>query len=150
MDQNGRSLYQGKSAIVLTPELAINFALSYMNEGKAANCANYFIDKFTVDKTLNPNLTWDTFRKLLEKIFDIKKTADKAQVDLSVLKQKPGESDKYILDFNALANGAGYVITDQENPMLATSFLKGLHPSLCTLEQIKFPRSPGFFDQSLG
>ena len=62
---------------------------------------------------------------------DIQCPEDRRQ-DLLDLKHKPGELEKYILNFNALANRAGYTLHDQENPMLAMLFLKGLHPSLRT------------------
>ena len=61
-----------------TTEVGINFALSYMNKGKAADWANHFIDKHMKDGVLSPNITWEVFKKLLEKTFDVRKTKDKA------------------------------------------------------------------------
>jgi len=48
-------------------------------------------------------MTWAEFVKLLDQTFDLRRTKDKARTDLSVLKQKPGELEQYILDFNSLA-----------------------------------------------
>jgi hypothetical protein len=108
-----------------TPKLGINFALSYMNEGKAADWAEHFTDKYTVNNVFCPNLSWEAFKKLLEKMSDVRKMKDKVQVNLSVLKHKPGDLERHIFDFNALSNQAGYALAeDQENALLTIAFLK--------------------------
>lgn len=86
-----------------TPEIGINFALSYMNEGKDADWTTHFINKHMQNKILNPDMTWEIFKKLLEKMFHVRRTEDKAQINLAVLKHKSGELEKYILDFDAPA-----------------------------------------------
>jgi len=113
-----------------TDQLAILFAISYMTEGRAADWASHYIDTHQTDGKFLPTDTWVKFKKLLEKSFDIRKTKQKAQTDFSVLKQKPGHLEEYILDFRTLVQRAGFVLQGVENPMLAVDFLRGLHPML--------------------
>jgi len=113
-----------------TDQLAILFAISYMTEGRAADWASHYIDTHQTDGKFLPTDTWTEFKKLLEKSFDIRKTKQKAQTDFSVLKQKPGQLEEYILDFRTLAQRAGFILQGVENPTLAVDFLRGLHPML--------------------
>ena len=47
------------------------------------------------------------------------------------MKHKPGNLEQYILDFNAMANRAGYILpNDVGNPVLPILFLQGLNPAL--------------------
>jgi len=94
----------------LTDQLAILFAIIYMTEGRAADWASHYIDMHQTDGKFLPTNTWVSFKKLLEKTFDIRKMKEKAQTDFSVLKQQ-----------------AGFILEGIENPMLTVDFLKGLH-----------------------
>jgi len=110
----------------------INYILSTMNIGKATRWAEHFLDTHTNDQrefTLNQTLL--QFYQLLEKSFDIRRTQERAQTDLAVLKQKTGDLENYIIDFNVLTSKAGFILSGStENPMLPPAFLKGLSPTL--------------------
>jgi len=110
----------------------INYILSTMNIGKAARWAEHFLDMHTNDqREFNPNQTLLQFYQLIEKSFDIKRTQERAQTDLAVLKQKNGDLENYIIDFNALASKVGFILSgNTKNPMLPPAFLKGLSPML--------------------
>ena len=73
--------------------LKIDFALSYMNTGRAADWAEHFTDTHTKDGvlTLPEGITWKKFIDLLNETFNLRKTKDKARVDLSTSKHKPGK-----------------------------------------------------------
>lgn len=52
-------------------------------------------------------------------------------MNLTILKHKPRQLEQYIVGFNALTCGAGYVSTgDEENPILHQLFLEHLNPEL--------------------
>ena len=52
-------------------------------------------------------------------------------MNLTILKHKPRQLKQYILGFNVLTCGAGYVSTgDQENPIPPQLFLEHLNPDL--------------------
>ena len=77
------------------------------------------------------DMKWADFVLLLNRTFDVRRTKDKAKTDLAVLKHKPGNLEQYILDFNAMANRAGYILpNNMENPVLPVLFLQGLNPAL--------------------
>ena len=81
--------------------------------------------------TLPTDFTWKKFIDLLNETFNLRKTKDKARVDLSILKHRPGKLEEYIMDFMALASQAGYILArDAENPILSQMFLKHLNPQL--------------------
>ena len=105
-----------------------------MSSDRAAEWVEYFTDKHTKlvqgNRVFDPAMTWAEFVKLLDQTFDLRRTKDKARTDLSVLRQKPGELEQYILDFNSLAGRGGYIMTGQENPCLPGMFLDGLNPRL--------------------
>jgi len=75
-------------------------------------------------------MTWAEFLKLLDQNFNLRRTKDKARIDLSVLKMKQGELEQYILNFNSLAGRGGYIMIGQENPCLPGMFLDSLNPRL--------------------
>ena len=102
----------------------------YMTKGRAANWASHYIDTHQTNGKFLPTDTWVSFKKLLEKTFDIRKTKEKAQTDFAVLKHKPGHFEEYILNFRMLVQRAGFILEGVENPMLAVDFLKGLHLTL--------------------
>ncbi|KIJ98759.1 hypothetical protein K443DRAFT_41029, partial [Laccaria amethystina LaAM-08-1] len=110
----------------------IDFALSYMITGRAANWAEHFTDTYTnPDGVFDTGLTWKQFVELLNTTFDVRRMKDKARVDLSTLKHKPGQLEQYILDFTSLASRTGYLLTGSvENPILPQLFLEHLNPSL--------------------
>ena len=111
----------------------IDFALSYMNTGRAADWAEHFTDTHTKDGvlTLPEGTTWKKFVDLVNLTFDLRKTKDKVRVDLSILKHKPGKLKEYIMNFTALASRAGYILTgNKENPVLPHIFLENLNPQL--------------------
>ena len=110
----------------------INYILSTMNLGKATRWAEHFLNMHTNDqREFNPNQTLLQFYQLLEKSFDIRRTQERAQTDLAVLKQKTGDLENYIIDFNVLASKAGFILPGStENPMLAPAFMKGLNSML--------------------
>ena len=121
----------------------IDFALSNMNTGRAANWAGHFTDTHTRDgvSMLPEGTTWKKFVDLLNETFDHRKTKDKARVDLSILKHKPGKLEEYSMDFTALASQAGYILAgDAENPILYQIFLKHLNPQL--REKIETQKEP--------
>jgi len=103
-----------------------------MNLGKAARWAEHFLNTHTDEqREFKLNQTLLQFYQLLEKSFDVKRTQERAQTDLSVLKQKTGDPEIYIINFNALASKAGFILSGNiENPMLPPAFLKGLSPML--------------------
>ena len=104
-----------------------------MNMGRAADCAEHFTDTHRTNGvlTLPTDFTWKKFIDLLNETFDLRKTKDKARVDLSILKHRPGKLEEYIMDFMALASQAGYILAgDAENPILSQIFLKHLNPQL--------------------
>jgi len=113
-----------------TDQLAILFAISYMTEGRAADWASHYINTHQTKGKFLPTDTWVSFKKLLKKTFNIRKTKEKAQTDFTVLKHKPGHLEEYILDFRTLAQRARFILEGVENPMLTVDFLKGLHPML--------------------
>jgi len=86
-----------------TDHLAIMFAIMYMTEGRAADWASHYIDMHQTNGKFLPTNTWTSFKKLLEKTFNIRKMKEKAQTDFAVLKHKPGHLEEYILDFRTLA-----------------------------------------------
>jgi len=86
-----------------TDQLAILFAISYMTKGRAADWASHYIDTHQTEGKFLPTDTWVSFKKLLEKSFDIRKMKEKVQTDFAVLKHKPGHLEEYILDFRTLA-----------------------------------------------
>jgi len=110
----------------------INYILSTMNLGKAARWAEHFLDTHTNDqREFNLNQTLLQFYQLLEKSFDVRRTQERAQTDPTVLKQKTGDLENYIIDINVLASKAGFILSGStENPMLPPTFLKGLRSSL--------------------
>ena len=77
-----------------------------MNMGRAADREEHFTDTHMTDVKLKipDNYTCKNFVNLLNEMFDIRKTKDKARVDLSILKHKPGKLKEYIMDFSALAS----------------------------------------------
>jgi len=91
-----------------------------------------FLNMHTNDqREFNLNQTLLQFYQLLEKSFDIRRTQERAQTNLAVLKQKTGDLENYIINFNALASKAGFILLGStENPMLPPAFLKGLSPTL--------------------
>jgi len=78
-----------------------------MSSGRAAEWAEYFTDEHMKivqgNRIFNPEMTWAEFVKLLDQNFDLRRTKDKARIDLSVLRMKQGELKQYILNFNSLA-----------------------------------------------
>jgi len=129
MDSNGRYYLLANTQRFPTDQLAILFAIMYMTEGRAANWASHYIDMHQTNRKFLPTDTWVSFKKLLEKTFNIRKMKEKAQTDFTVLKHRPGHLEEYILDFRTLAQQAGFIL-GVENPMLTVDFLKGLHPTL--------------------
>ena len=115
-----------------------------MNLGKAARWAEHFLDTHTNNqREFNPNQTLLQFYQLLEKSFDVRRTEERAQTDLAVLKQKTGHLENYIINFNVLTSKAGFILSGStENPMLPPTFLKGLSPMLRRkiIEQKEPPR----------
>jgi len=87
----------------LTDQLAILFAIMYMTKGRAADWASHYIDTHQTDGKFLPTNTWVSFKKLLEKTFDIRKMKEKAQTDFAVIKHRPGHLEEYILNFRMLA-----------------------------------------------
>jgi len=110
----------------------INYMLSTMNIGKATRWAEHFLDTHTNEqREFSLNQTLLQFYQLLEKSFDVRRTQERAQTDLAVLKQKTGDLENYIINFNVLASKAGFILSGStENPMLPPAFLKGLSPML--------------------
>jgi len=98
-----------------------------MSSGRAAEWVEYFTDEHTKlvqgNRVFDPAMTWAEFVKLLDQMFDLRRTKDKARTDLSVLRQKQGELEQYIL----LAGRGGYIMIGQENPCLPGMFLDGLN-----------------------
>ena len=114
-----------------------------MNTGRAADWAEHFRDTHTRDGvlTLPEGATWKKFADLLNETFDPRQTKDKARVDLSILKHKPGKLEEYIMDFTSLASRAGYILVgDAENPILSQIFLGHLNPQL--REKIETQKEP--------
>ena len=135
--------FQVNSTLILSDSLKIDFALSYMNTGRAADWAEHFTDTHMKDGvlTLPRDFTWKMFVDLLNKTFDLRKTKDKARVDLSILKHKPRKLEEYIMDFTTLASQAGYILTgNKENPVLPQNSLKHLNPQL--REKIETQKEP--------
>jgi len=101
--QNPRGLHQSLHTLFPNDQRKINCLLTYMSLGGAAEWAEYFTDEHTKvvqgNRVFDPAMTWAEFVKL----FDLRRTKDKARTDLSVLKMKPGELKQYILNFNSLA-----------------------------------------------
>ena len=109
----------------------INFALSYMSLGKAADWENHFMETHkNANRVFTLNMTWAEFVKELDKTFNTQKTRDKARTNLVLLKHKPGQLEQYILCFNTLTSQAGYRNRDEENPLLSQLFLQHLNPAL--------------------
>jgi hypothetical protein len=123
---------RANESLFTTDTRKIDFALSYMITGRAANWAEHFTDTHTNSEgVFDSGLTWKQFIELLNTTFDVRRMKDKARVDLSTLKHKPGQLEQYILDFSLLASRAGYVLTGSvENPILPQLFLEHLNPSL--------------------
>ena len=122
--------------LYLNDNAGIKFTLSYMTSGRAADWAEHFTDTHMKEdenrkRYFDTGINWAEFVLLLNKTFDVRRTQDKAKTDLAVLKHKPGNLKQYILDFNAMANQAGYILpNDMENPVLPVLFLPGLIPAL--------------------
>ena len=125
--------FQVNSSLFPDDACKIDFALSYTNTGRAANWAEHFTDTHTKDGVLMlpEGTTWKKFIDLLNETFNLRKTKDKASVDLSTLKHKPGKLEEYIMDFTTLASRAGYILSgNEENPVLPHIFLEHLNPQL--------------------
>jgi len=106
-----------------------------MSSGRAAEWAKHFTDEKTKvntqgERIFSPGLTWAEFVKLLDQTFDLRRTRDRARMDLAMLRMKSGELEQYILDFNLLASQGEFVMTGQENPCLPGMFLDGLNVRL--------------------
>ena len=81
------------------------------------------------------------FKIAINETFDLRKPKDKARVDPSNLKHKPGKLEEYIMDFTALASRAGYILAgDAENTILSQIFLEHLNPQL--RERIETQKEP--------
>jgi len=65
--------------------------LTYMSSGRAAEWAEYFTNEQTKlvqgARIFDPGMTWAEFIKLLDQTFNLRRTKDKARMDLAVLKQ---------------------------------------------------------------
>jgi len=79
-----------------------------MSSGRAAEWAEHFTDEHTKiakgKRIFSPGLTWAEFVKLLDQTFDLRRTRDRAIMELAALRMKPGELKQYILNFNSLAS----------------------------------------------
>ena len=112
----------------------ISCTLSYMSLGRAAEWAKHFTNEHTKiaegKRIFSPGLTWAEFIKLLDQTFDLRRTRDRARVDLAALRMKSGELKQYILDFNLLTSQGEFVMVGQENPCLPGMFLDSLNARL--------------------
>jgi hypothetical protein len=78
---------RANESLFTTDTRKIDFALSYMITGRAANWAEHFTDTHTnPEGVFDSGLTWKQFVELLNTTFDVRRTKDKARVDLSTLK----------------------------------------------------------------
>jgi hypothetical protein len=83
---------RANESLFTTDARKIDFALSYMIMCRAANWAEHFTDThMNPEGVFDSNLTWKQFIELLNVTFDVRRMKDKARVDLSTLKHKPGQ-----------------------------------------------------------
>ena len=76
--------------LYLNDNARIRFALTYMTSGRAANWAEHFTDThMKTDENrkryFDTDMKWADFVLLLNRTFDVRRTRDKAKMDLAVL-----------------------------------------------------------------